>query len=207
MDVKSAQKVDFKKELKEFYSCPKKNVLVDVPEMNYLMIDGKGDPNTAIAFKDAIEALYSVSYSVKFLSKKNGLDYVVMPLEALWFIDEMNDFIHVPKDEWEWTAMIMQPSHISKEMMNDAIESVRKKKGLASLDKIRFEGYNEGLSAQVLYVGQFDDEHPTIVKLHEFAQANGYRIEGKHHEIYLSDFRKVDPSKLKTIIRQPVSKK
>lgn len=128
MDVKSAQKVDFKKELKEFYSCPKKNVLVDVPEMNYLMIDGKGDPNTAIAFKDAIEALYSVSYSVKFLSKKNGLDYVVMPLEALWFIDEMNDFIHVPKDEWEWTAMIMQPSHISKEMMNDAIESVRKRR-------------------------------------------------------------------------------
>lgn len=205
-NAKTIQKIDYKKEFRDLYNSPKKNVLVEVPELNYLMIDGKGDPNTSIAFKDAIEALYSVSYNVKFLSKKSGSDFVVMPLEALWYIDVMCDFVNVPKDDWEWTVMIMQPSHITNEMIQAGIEAARKKKNLAALDKIRFESYNEGLSVQILYVGPFADEHPTIVKLHEFAQASGCHIEGKHHEIYLSDFRKVEPSKLKTIIRQPVSK-
>ncbi len=201
------QKVDFKKELKQLYGSPKKNVLVEVPEMNYLMIDGKGDPNSSADFQTAIEALYSVSYTIKFLSKKSGIDYVVMPLEALWYMDNMADFLKGTKDDWQWTAMIMQPNHITQEMIEGAIETVTKKKGLAGLDKLRFEAYNEGMSAQILYVGPFDDEHPTIVKLHEFAESNGYQVDGKHHEIYLSDFRKVDPSKLKTIIRQPVMKK
>jgi hypothetical protein len=201
------KKVDFKKELKELYGCPKKNNLVEVPEMNYLMIDGKGDPNTSTDFSAAIEALFAVSYTTKFLSKKNGLDYVVMPLEGLWYKDNMEDFLNSSKDDWQWTAMIMQPNHVTEEMIGEAIESVRKKKKIVALDKLRFEAYNEGVSAQILYVGPFADEHPTIVKLHEFAESNGYRIDGKHHEIYLSDFRKVDPSKLKTIIRQPVVKK
>lgn len=206
VNEQSVQKVDFKKELKELYNSPKKNVLVDVPEMNYLMIDGKGDPNSSADFQNAIEALYSVSYATKFLSKKNGFDYVVMPLEALWYMDNMADFMNSPKDDWFWTAMIMQPKQITNEMILEAIETVRKKKGFAALDKLRFEAYNEGLSAQILYVGPFDDEHPTIVSLHEFAETNGCSISGKHHEIYLSDFRKVEPSKLKTIIRQPVLK-
>lgn len=204
---KTVQKIDFKKELRELYNPPKKNGLIDVPTMNYLMVDGKGDPNTSPDFQAAIEALYSVSYTVKFLSKKAGLDYVVMPLEALWYMDNMDDFLDSPKDEWQWTAMIMQPSHITNEMIADAIETIRKKKNPTALDKLRFEAYEEGRSVQILYIGPFDDEHPTIVKLHQFAEDQGYALSGKHHEIYLSDFRKVDPSKLKTVIRQPVTAK
>lgn len=206
-NAKEVLKVDFKKEFKELYNVPKKNHLVTVPEMNYLMIDGKGDPNTSPAFQTAIEALYSVSYAAKFSSKAAGLDYVVMPLEALWYMDKMDDFLSAPKDDWKWTAMIMQPPHITPEMIEEAIETVRKKKKLVPVEQLRFQSYNEGPSVQILYVGPFDDEHPTIIKLHEFAQEQGYALSSKHHEIYLSDFRKVDPSKLKTIIRQPVIKK
>jgi hypothetical protein len=200
------KKVDYKKELREFYNPPKKNGFVDIPEMNYLMIDGKGNPNTSPDFQAAIEALFSVSYTTKFLSKKSGLDYVVMPLEALWYMDNMSEFGNSSKDEWQWTAMIMQPAHVSEALIQEAIEIVRKKKDIASLDKIRFQPYHEGLSVQILYVGPFDDEHPTIVKLHQHAAENGYAVTGKHHEIYLSDFRRVEPNKLKTIIRQPIMK-
>lgn len=207
VNEKPAVKIDYKKELRSLYNPPKKIGIVDVPTMNYLMIDGKGNPNTSEDFQAAIEALYSVSYTLKFSSKKAGLDYVVMPLEALWYMDNMEDFLHLQKDDWQWTAMIMQPAHITSEMIEVAIEAIRKKKNPASLDKLRFEAYDEGRSVQVLYVGPFDDEHPTIVKMHEFAEENGYAPSGKHHEIYLSDFRKVDPSKLKTVIRQPIAPK
>lgn len=204
----AVQKIDWKKELKSLYNPPKQNGLIDVPPMNYLMIDGKGNPNTSPDFQAAIEALFSVSYTVKFLSKKAGQDYVVMPLEGLWYMDNMADFLSSSKDDWKWTAMIMQPSHITREMIEEAIDAARKKKNApAAIDKLRFETYEEGRSVQILYVGPFDDEHPTIVKLHEFAEANGYALSGKHHEIYLSDFRKADPSKLKTVIRQPVTAK
>lgn len=207
VNVNEVKKVDFKKELKEFYQPSKKNHLVTVPDMNYLMIDGKGNPNTSPDFQAAIEALFSVSYTVKFLSKKLGFDYVVMPLEALWYMDDMGQFLNSSKDEWKWTAMVMQPSHVTEEMIKEAIETVRKKKGIVSVDQLRFETYHEGISAQILYVGPFDDEHPTIMKLHSFAEEQGFTLAGKHHEIYLSDFRKVDPSKLKTVIRQPIVKK
>lgn len=206
VNAKEVKKVDFKKEFKEFYQPAKKNHLVTVPDMNYLMINGKGNPNTSPDFQAAIEALFSVSYTVKFLSKKMGFDYVVMPLEALWYMDDMGQFLKSSKDEWQWTAMIMQPSYVTEEMIKEAIETVRKKKGIVSVDQLRFEPYHEGISAQILYVGPFDDEHPIIMKLHSFAEEQGYALAGKHHEIYLSDFRKVDPSKLKTIIRQPVKK-
>ncbi|WP_147535927.1 GyrI-like domain-containing protein [Bacillus marasmi] len=207
VNEKPTVKIDYKKELRNLYNPPKKIGLIDVPTMNYLMIDGKGNPNTSEDFQAAIEALYSVSYNLKFTSKNAGLDYVVMPLEALWYMDNYEDFLKGQKDDWQWTAMIMQPEPITKEMVEEAIETIRKKKNPAALDKLRFEAYDEGRSVQVLYVGPFDDEHPTIMKMHEFAAENGYVPSGKHHEIYLSDFRKVDPSKLKTVIRQPVAPK
>lgn len=202
------EKVDYKKELKNFFSSPKgKFVVVDVPEMNYLMVDGKGDPNTSLDFKNAIEALYSVSYTLKFKSKGNDQDYTVMPLEGLWIAEDMDSFTQLNKEEWQWTLMIMQPDIITEEMVEQAIEEVRKKKNPVSLDKVRFERFAEGLSVQVMYVGPFSEEHGTIMKMHEYIEENGYTLRGKHHEIYLSDFNKVAPEKLKTILRQPVGKK
>lgn len=201
-------KVDYKKELKNLYASPKgKLVVVDVPEMNYLMVDGQGDPNTSIDFKNAIEALFSVSYTLKFKSKAIGQDYTVMPLEGLWFAEDMTAYNNVNKDEWRWTLMIMQPDVITKDMVLQAIEEVRKKKNPISLDQVRFESYHEGESIQTLYVGPFSDEHETIVKMHQYIEGNGFTLSGKHHEIYLSDFNRVAPEKLKTILRQPMRKK
>ncbi len=202
-------KIDYKKEYAELYKQVKGKVsLVEVPPLTFLMIDGKGDPNTSQEYQKAIEALYAVSYTLKFMSKKgpDELDYVVMPLEGLWWADDMSEFSVEAKDDWFWTSMIMQPKHIIDEMFAVAVETVRKKKNPAALDKIRFEDFAEGTSAQVLHVGPFADEGPTIEKLHDFISENGCSFDGlkqKHHEIYLSDFRKTDPTKLKTIIRQP----
>jgi hypothetical protein len=201
-------KIDYKKEYAELYKQPKGNpTLVVVPSLKYLMIDGKGDPNTSREYQESIEALYAVSYTMKFMSKKgpDELDYVVMPLEGLWWAEDMSDFSVEAKGDWYWTSMIMQPEHITAEMFAEAAENVRKKKNPAALDKIRFEEFDEGIGAQILHIGPFADEGPTIEKLHEFISEKGYSFDGlqqKHHEIYLSDFRKTDPNKLKTIIRQ-----
>ena len=200
------EKIDFKKELKLLYQPSAKEVVqVDVPTMNYLMVDGEGDPNTSQPYSDAIEALYAVSYAVKFMIKKSSMavDYGVMPLEGLWWADDMSKFSTRDKSNWKWTAMIMQPDFVTKEMVEIAIADVRKKKDPAAISKVRFEPLSEGKCAQILHIGPFSDEGPTIEKVHKFIDSKGKRI-GKHHEIYLSDFRKADPSKLKTIIRQPM---
>ncbi len=199
------RKIDLKKELKHLYNPPKEIVLVDVPEMNFLMIDGAGDPNTSQEYKDAMEALYSASYALKFMVKKEkAVDYVVMPLEGLWWTEPMNQFTIENKDMWKWTAMIMQPEYVTEELFNRAIEQVQIKKGLSSLSKIKFKILYEGLSVQLMYVGSYSAEGPTIEKLHNFIKENGYKLRGKHHEIYLSDPRRSAPEKLKTVIRQPV---
>ncbi|WP_027417250.1 GyrI-like domain-containing protein [Aneurinibacillus terranovensis] len=198
-------KIDYKKELKNLYNSPKqKNIMVEVPEMNYVMIDGAGNPNTSPDYKDAVEALFSVSYAVKFLSKNRGTDYMVLPLEGLWYADDMNTFDPDDKNSWKWTMMIMQPNHITNGMVETAMEVAQKKKNPRALSKIRFESYVEGLSAQILYIGPYANEHPTIMKLHDFIRENGYSRKGHHHEIYLSDPRKTHPEKLKTILRQSV---
>jgi hypothetical protein len=202
-------KVDVKKELKSLYGASLKTIdIVDVPEMNFLMVDGKGNPNTAQEYKDAVEALYALSYAVKFMVKKGetGIDYGVMPLEGLWWADDMNDFIAGNKDRWKWTSMIMQPKYVSGDLINQAIVEVSRKKNLVSLDKVRFESFREGLVAQLMHLGSYSDEAPTIERLHHYIEESGYQLVGKHHEIYLSDPRRSAPEKLKTIVRQPIRK-
>jgi len=202
-------KVDFKKAYKELYAPPKKFVVVDVPEMQFLMVDGHGDPNVAQEYQDALEALYAVAYKIKFNSKKQlGRDYVVPPLEGLWWADDMGSFSTArDKSLWDWTMMIMTPEWITAEIFADTLEVVRKSKSPAALDKVRLESYYEGLSIQIMHIGSYDDEGPTLMKLHaEFMPENSYVENGKHHEIYLGDPRRVAPEKLKTILRQPVRK-
>jgi len=203
-------KVDFKRELKHLYNPSKKEfTVVDVPPMNFLMVDGHGDPNTAQEYQDAVEALYGVAYKLKFTSKKElGKDYVVPPLEGLWWAGDMEAFTTMrDKSAWDWTMMIMQPEWVTQEMVGEAVKQVEKSKDLPALSKIRLETYHEGLSVQIMHVGSYDDEGPTIARMHnEFMPENGYEPAGKHHEIYLSDPRKVAPEKLKTVLRQPVRK-
>lgn len=202
----SMQKVDYKKELKNLYNpSPKEVVTVDVPAMNFLMVDGKGDPGKAQEFQDAIEALYSVSYTLKFMIKKaQDIDYGVLPLEGLWWADTMDDFMNSNRDNWQWTLMIMQPQFVTRELVEEALKQVEKKKNLPALAKVRFEEFAEGLSAQLMHIGPFSEEGPNIQRIHKFIEERGRKPRGKHHEIYLSDIRKVAPEKMKTVLRQPV---
>jgi len=201
------QKIDLKKNLKHLYlPSADKVVQVTVPTMNYLMVDGVGDPNTEASYREAVEALFTLSYSLKFMVKKGllAMDYGVMPLEGLWWADDMAVFGVEDKSNWKWTLMIMQPDFISPEMVAVAITEVRKKKNPVALDKVRFEEFVEGAVAQTLHVGPFVEEGPTVERVHQFIEDNGYQRVGKHHEIYLSDIRKADPKKWKTVIRQPM---
>jgi hypothetical protein len=204
------RKLDYKKELKHLYQPSAKAFeVVDVSPMQYLMIDGHGDPNTAQEYQDAIEALYAVAYKVKFTSKKAlGKDYVVPPLEGLWWAEDMETFTsNRDKSAWDWTMMIMQPEWITQDMVAEAIKQVEKNKDLPALPKLRLETYHEGLSVQILHIGSYDDEGPTLHRMHhEFMPQNGYQEAGKHHEIYLSDARKVAPDKLRTVLRQPIKR-
>ena len=202
-------KIDFKKTLKHLYNPPKRFITVDVPEMQFLMVDGHGDPNTTQDYKDAVEALYAMAYKIKFLSKK-GLekDYTVPPLEGIWWAEDMETFITRDKSQWDWTMMIMTPDWISAEFFADAVEQVRKAKDPAALDKVRLERYHEGLSVQIMHIGSYDNEGPVLSQMHsDFIPNNGYVENGKHHEIYLSDPRRVAPEKLKTVLRQPIKKR
>ena len=202
-------KIDFKKTLKHLYNPPKRFITVDVPEMQFLMVDGHGDPNTTQNYKDAIEALYAVAYKIKFMSKKGmEKDYTVPPLEGLWWAEDMETFITRDKSQWDWTMMIMTPDWISAEFFADAVGQVRKAKDPAALDKVRLERYHEGLSVQIMHIGSYDDEGPVLSQMHsDFIPNNGYMENGKHHEIYLSDPRRVAPEKLKTVLRQPINKR
>jgi len=202
------EKIDFKKMMPTLYA-PKNTrewELVDVSEMNFLMIDGEGNPNTAKRFADAIEALYPVSYTLKFMSKRKfGKDYVVSVLEGLWYADDMKVFEAADKEAYKWTLMIMQPEWVTESMVHEAIEQVKLKKHPVALPKVYFKSYHEGKSLQMLHVGSYDNEAPKLKELHcTYMPEHGYAFNGYHHEIYLSDMRKVVPDKLKTILRQPV---
>ena len=203
------EKVDFKKTLKHLYTPKKKFEVVEVPKMQFIMADGHGDPNTAQEYAEVVEALYAVAYKMKFISKKTlEKDYVVPPLEGLWWAEDMDTFTTRDKSAWDWRMMIMTPNWITLEIFADAVEEVRKKKNPAALDKVRLENYAEGLSVQIMHIGSYDDEGPTITALHkEFMPESGLAENGKHHEIYLSDPRRIAPEKLKTVLRQPVKKK
>jgi hypothetical protein len=200
-------KIDLKKELKHlYYPSTQESAWVDVPRMSFLMIDGSGDPNTSKDFQDALEALYSLSYTLKFMVKKQSLvvDYVVMPLEGLWWADDMALFSTEKKNDWKWTLMIMQPELVTATLFQQGVQQVSRKKSLPALVKVRLENYHEGPSAQIMHIGSFSTEGPTVERLHRFIREQGWVHHGKHHEIYLSDFRKTAPEKIKTVIRQPV---
>ena len=204
--LKLMEKIDFKKELKHLYNPSAKKVsAVDVPAMNFLMTDGVGEPNTSQLYRAAAEALFVVSYALKFMVKKGkGVDYAVMPLEGLWWVDDMAKFSAERKDEWKWTSMIMQPKYGSIDDVNVAIDNTRKRKNLTALSKLRFESFNEGESAQIMHIGPYSSEGPNITKIHTFILSSGHALSGKHHEIYLNDPNKTAPTKLKTILRQPM---
>jgi hypothetical protein len=201
------EKLELKKQFKNFYNPPyKAPVLVEVPRMNFLMIDGAGKPDSPSAVQ-AIEALYAVAYTLKFSVRKlKSIDYPVMPLEGLWWADDMNRFMMEDKANWKWTDMIMQPDLITADMVKRAVADVRFKKNPAALPKLRFEKFDEGASAEIMYFGPYADEGPTIQRIHDFLHEKGFVFDGvkqKHHEIYLSDPRRTAPEKLKTVIRQP----
>lgn len=205
-------KVDFKKTHKHLYApSPAEFVTVEVPAMHFLMIDGHGDPNVAQEYKDALEALYAVAYKLKFIVKKVAdVDYVVPPLEGLWWAEEMSSFTDLrDKSAWDWTMMIMTPAWATADLYERAVaEVIAAKKDLPALPKVRLECYDEGLSVQIMHIGSYDDEGPTLARLHnEWIPENGYVESGKHHEIYLSDPRKVAQEKMKTILRRPVRKR
>jgi hypothetical protein len=207
MDKKMSEKIDFKKTFKTLYNPPKEMFqIVDVPQMNYLMIDGKGNPNTSELYQQSVEVLYTMSYGIKFALKAQGFDHVIPPLEGLWWMLNMNDFTRENKELWEWTMMIMQPEWVSNESVEKTRHEVYRKKKLPLLDKVRFEGNCEGLSVQIMYTGAYDNEASTIAHMHSFIKDNGYEFNGKHHEIYLGDPRKTLPEKLQTILRQPIRK-
>ncbi len=199
-------KIDPKKELKHLYSVSAKEVVeVTVPPLRYLMIDGRGDPNTSPAYARAVEALFSVSYTAKFALKRSAaaIDYAVMPLEGLWWADDLSAFAAGDKANWQWTMMIHQPSCVPEGIIWDAIAEVGRKKKLPAVSELRLEEFDEGRCAQILHVGPFSEEGPTIERLHHFIDSRSGKT-GKHHEIYLSDVRRADPRKWRTILRQPM---
>ncbi|MGO2050852.1 MAG: GyrI-like domain-containing protein [Microbacterium sp.] len=202
-------KVDFKKTLDAYRARKGRFDLVEVPALTYLMIDGRGDPNTAPEFATAVEALYPLAYTLKFASKQGlGRDYTVMPLEGLWWADDHAAFTTVrDKSQWRWTLMIMQPEWIDEAMLTDAVAKASAKNPAARVTEVRLDTLDEGLCAQTLHVGTYDDEAPVLAKMHdEFIPEHGLRITGTHHEIYFSDPRRGDPAKRRTLLRQPVSR-
>ena len=201
-------KIDFKKSLDAYQGKRGRFRIVEIPDLQYLMIDGHGDPNTSPAFAEAVEALYPVAYKLKFASKRDlGRDYVVPPLEGLWWAEDMDSFTAArDKSQWDWTLMILVPDWIDQSMVDAAVEEAGAKARPARLGGIRLESLSEGHCVQTLHIGSFDDEADLLSRMHhEFIPNNGLRMVGTHHEIYLSDSRKVAPEKLRTLLRQPVS--
>ncbi len=196
--------IDLKKTYREHYTAKATPSIVDPPKRPFLMIDGQGDPNTAPEYIDAIEALYPIAYGLRAAIKDaTGDAYTVMPLEGLWWVADMADLDPADKSNWLWTAMICLPDAVTDTMGREVIAAVTDKKALISGSKARIEVFAEGPAAQILHIGPYSDEGPNIEKLHRFIDDNGHSLAGKHHEIYLSDPRRSDPAKLRTIIRQP----
>ena len=213
MAAPASEKFDVKRAHRELYAPQASEfVVVDVPPMRYLAVDGHGDPNTAAAYVEAVEALFGVAYAVKFASKRNlGRDFVVAPLEGLWWADDQRAFVARDKGAWSWTMLIAQPEWIDEAAVAAAVEAVRAKgakegsTGNPALDRLRLEHLHEGPSVQILHVGSYDDETPTLARLHdEWMPQHGLTFNGKHHEVYLTDARRTAPEKLRTVLRQPV---
>lgn len=181
--------------------------IVDVPALAFLMVDGRGDPNVSQDYRDAVEALYTLSYTLKFaLKRAEGINYAVAPLEGLWWGDTMDEFRTGRRADWRWTMMIAQPSPVTSTWVERACVEAARKKALPALPRLRFETFQEGLAAQIMHIGPYATEEPTIQRLHHFIQAQGGLFDGlqqKHHEIYLGNPNRTAPERLKTVIRQP----
>ena len=200
-------KLDFKKTQDSYRARSGEFRVIDVPAMQYLMVDGHGDPNSGKEYADALAALYPVAYTLKFASKRAlERDYVVPPLEALWWAADMAAFTSArDKSQWDWTAMIMAPDWITAELFADTVKAVTAKDRPASLDMVRLETLEEGYCVQTLHIGPYEAEADVLADMHNhFIPDAGLQMSGKHHEIYLSDARRVEPAKLRTILRQPV---
>lgn len=199
--------IDLKKSLKPFYSAAAtKPAIVDVPPLSALMIDGQGDPGGAV-FQEAVGSLYSVAYTMKFTFKKDkAIDYPVMALEGLWWAKDPAFFMSGERDQWHWTIFIVLPDIVGEKDVDAAVAAVKKKAKFLRFPKVRYEKFAEGRAAQIMHVGPYATEAATIERLHAFVAEQGYRLRGKHHEIYLGDPRRSAPEKLRTIIRHPVEK-
>ena len=203
---------DLKKRLAPLFNPPREPILTEVPELGYLMIDGKGAPDEGAEypttdFQKAFAALFPAIYTIKFRLKRDGLIMPIMPLEALWFTGEDEAFdMNVAPEKWGWRVLMIVSDDVTPQVFDDAVAEVRRKKGDSDmLNRLRFERWREGRSAQIMHVGPYSDERPTIEQLHAFIAEQGLRPRGAHHEIYLGDPRRADPAKLKTVLRQPVS--
>lgn len=202
-----SEKTDFKKTLDSYRAKQGEFRIIDVPMMQYLMIDGRGDPNASSQYAESLESLYPVAYALKFTSKRDlGRDYVVPPLEGLWWAEDMDVFTSArDKSRWSWTMMILTPDWIDMDVFEHAVGQAGSKKSPPRLDEVRLAPLTEGLSVQTLHVGSFDDEAVVLGRMHhEFIPGQGLRMTGRHHEIYFSDPRKTAPPNLRTLLRQPV---
>jgi hypothetical protein len=207
------EKIDLRKELKHLYApSAKKPELVKVPTFNFVMLDGKIEagetPGTSPEFREAMEAMYGISYTLKFMSKlrkTHPVDYTVMAMEGLWWI-ESGEFSFDKKDNWCWTLMMLQPKHITAKMVQAALQQLKEKKDSPALAKLRFESFQEGRCVQIMHVGPYSEEPKTLDRMQAFADENGYVYRDKHHEIYMGDPRRARPEKLRTILRHPVEK-
>ena len=199
-------KIDYKKEFKSLYTAPDEPTLVEVPPLSYLMIDGQGDPNTAPVYSESVSTLYKLAYAIRFLMRdEHDLDFGVMPLEGLWWVEDLDEFSYSDKSNWYWTMLIMQPSVVTAEIVEAAREKVAKKHNPPLLPQVRLGELVEGRSAQVMHHGPYADEKPTIDHLHAFIASQGLTPHLKHHEIYLKDPTRCAPEKLLTILRHPVA--
>jgi hypothetical protein len=199
-------KVNFVAERRDLYAPSAKDFSsVVVPAFQFLMVDGRGDPNTSPDWSAALQALYALSYGAKFACKAHlDADYVVLPLEGLWWAETPEAFIAREKDSWSWTVMIRQPVELTAELWATVREKAAKKQ-LPALARVRLETFDEALSVQIMHVGSYDAEAPTIARMHDWIAANGYVERGVHHELYLGDPRRTAPERLRTILRQPIS--
>lgn len=198
--------IDLKRTYREHYTATDRPMTVDVPRRPYLMIDGEGDPNTSEAYQDAIAALYPIAYGLRRAIKEaTDVAYTVMPLEGLWWVDDMSQFTIDDKSDWQWTAMICQPDEVTPQLAAEVLPLITANKQLVAGDAARVELFGDGLSAQVMHHGPYADEAPTIDGLHRFINTEGYSLSGKHHEIYLTNPRRSAPDRNRTIIRQPIA--
>ena len=202
------EKINLEKTDKAYYKAKLEPTVINIEAHDYLTIQGKSDPNDP-DFLAAVETIYGVAYGIKFIAKSEDLDFTVPKMEGYWWIDgcieNQAEFVNVPRDEWNWKIVIRMPEFIGKKHFERAIAQVRSKKSPKNLERLSFESMEEGLCAQVLHIGSYENEGPSIDKLHQFMNEEGLKIRGYHHEIYISDPRRTAPDKLKTILRYEVA--